>query len=648
MKKILLCLFVSIALVSAVAMSETAIKETYLVPMRDGVRLSTDVYRPNDASAHPVILYRTPYDKASDHLSDTIVGLLNIWGYAFIAQDCRGRFASEGVDSVFFTDGWGALRDGYDTIEWVSHQPWCNGKVAIVGGSATGITSYRAAGSLHPNLKCVIAIVAPSDFYHQVVYPGGEFRKEICENWIRDQGSDYMIDFFMQFPYYTDMWDMMNLHTRTAMMTVPILHVGGWYDCFSDGTVQAFQDLRRQPQAGTQKLLMGPWKHGSSFGENVPVGGITYPSSNYDLVSYVLQWLDYWMRDVQNGVLNRPDVIYYLMGDPAKTDEGGCQWLSDNFWPPDSAQDAHFYFDGTGRLAPERPTTVWRIDYDYDPLNPVPTVGGNNLTIAAGPFDQRVIGSRNDILSFTMDVNAAPIRVEGVVQANLTVQSNRPDTDFTLKLIDVYPDGREMLVTDGIARARFRHGYHESKVALLDPAEPVVVSIKLPPTAIVFNTGHKIKVCVSSSNYPRFEVNPNTGNFPNDRSNPLRAQNTLFVGDVDSTVLILPVVGKLTRVAEKPSDLPVTARLLTNFPNPFNGKTTIRYRLTETGDITLAIYNMAGQKVRALFDGRQGAGEHFAHWDGLDDSGLPAASGIYWYRLSTPTGLETRKMAMVK
>ncbi len=336
------------------------------------------------------------------------------------------------------------------------------------------------------------------------------------------------------------------------------------------------------------------------------------------------------------------------MGDPAKSVEGGCQWLTDNFWPPESAKKELLYFDGSGQLTSERPASVWQMDYDYDPLNPVPTIGGNNLTIDAGPFDQRAIGSRNDILSFALDVDIAPIRVEGVVKAYLTVKSNRPDTDFTLKLIDVYPDGREMLVTDGIARARFRHGFQEQEVSLLNPGEPVVVSIKLPPTAIVFNTGHKIKVCISSSNYPRFEVNPNTGNSPNDRSNPVIAQNTLVVGDVDSTVLILPVVGKLVGVAEKSLTLPVSAQLLANFPNPFNGETTIRYQLTATEDITLAVYNMAGQKVRVLSEGRQEAGEHLVHWDGLDDAGLPAASGIYWYRLSTPTSVQSRKMAMVK
>jgi hypothetical protein len=178
------------------------LKETIMVPMRDGVRLSTDIYRPSGSNTYPVILYRTPYNKASDGLDDGIIQLLNIQGFIYIAQDCRGRFASEGVDSVFFTDGWGKRQDGYDTIDWITQQEWSNGKVGMFGGSASGITSYRAAGAAHPALVAVAVAVAPFDFYREVAYPGGEFRKAICENWIRGQGSEHMLDYFLQFPYY--------------------------------------------------------------------------------------------------------------------------------------------------------------------------------------------------------------------------------------------------------------------------------------------------------------------------------------------------------------------------------------------------------------------------------------------------------------
>ena len=314
-----ICALFLFAALSSLLHAQAFVKETKMVPMRDNVSLATDVFRPNDDRQHPAILYRTPYNKDTDGFNDNTIALLNTLGYAYVAQDCRGRFHSEGADSVFLNDGWGKLQDGYDTIDWMVQQSWCNGKVAQLGGSATGITTLRAAAALHPNLICAAVLVAPSDFYSQVVYPGGEFRKSLVENWVNDQGSAYMIDYFLQFPFYNEQWEEMNLHTRTAMMTTPILHMGGWYDCFLEGSVLAFQDLFHQPNAGVQKIVLGPWVHGEPSSRTV--GEIKYPNAGFDFEDLLLKWLGYWLRGFPASVLETPSVQYYLMGDPKKTDE---------------------------------------------------------------------------------------------------------------------------------------------------------------------------------------------------------------------------------------------------------------------------------------------------------------------------------------
>lgn len=641
----IICLFILLAL-HAHVYGESASKETVMIPMRDGVRLATDIYRLNDGGRHPVILYRTPYNKNMDNiLGETAILLLNLNGYVYVAQDCRGRFASEGADSVFITDGWGKLQDGYDTIEWLVQQSWCDGNVGMFGGSATGITSYRAAGAAHPNLKAIVAIVAPSDFYREVMYPGGEFRKSICENWMKEQGSEYMIDYFLGYPNYSPFWDEMNLHTRVDSITAAIYHIGGWYDCFSEGPVAAYNALCEKPQAGPQKLIMGPWTHLTV--DTPQAGDLVYPDAVIDLIGTILNWMEYWLTGKGSGILNEPNVRYYLMGDPAKSEEMGCEWVNADKWPPAIATPLTLYLDSNGSLDSEIPETDAQLAFNYDPENPVPTHGGNNLTIAAGPLDQREIGNRSDVLQFQTAVFKQPIRVEGYVQANLYVSSNCPDTDFTLKLIDVYPDGREMLVTDGIARTRFRLGNQEDEMTFLSPDEIVPITIQLPPTAIVFNSGHRIKIDISSGNYPRFEINPNTSNPLYALEEKQIATNTVHFSSLYPSNVVLPVVEKATSVAHSiRPDFSFT--LFDNFPNPFNNATQIVYQLEQPGLAELSIFDLQGRLVKTVQNEHSEAGMHTVVWDGKDDNGSDVASGMYLYQLRVQGKIQTKKLLFIK
>jgi predicted acyl esterase len=623
-----------------------AVLETHMVPMRDGVRLATDVYRPDDSLAHPVLLYRTPYWRFLDRDDPAH---WNSKGYVFISQDVRGRFGSEGVDSVFLDDGWGAKQDGYDTIEWAVQQPWCDGKVGIFGSSARGITTYRAAGSLHPNLVCCVPIVACSDFFHQVVFPGGQFRKSLCENWLKVQGAEHMMPFFFSHPYYDTLWELMDMHTRTDSITSPMLHIGGWYDCFSEGIVEAFRDLTDQAQAGPQKLIMGPWVHGT-VGSGSAVGELIYPDAAFGVRSMMDDWLDYWLLADSNGVLETPDVRYYLMGDPDKTTEEGCEWIEADVWPPESVVERPYFLADSARLSLEIEPGDDNATFSFDPRSPVPTVGGNNLMIAAGPYDQTAIGPREDVLEFSTGLLEAPLRVEGTVRGSFFVSSDRWDTDFTLKLIDVYPDGREMLVTDGVIRARYRHGDREEEVNFLTPGEVTSVTVELPPTAVVFNSGHRVKACISSSNYPRYEINPNTDDPPYGETDTLIASNTVYFGYSFPSAVILPVVEDSVITQEFPLRPDRgSSSLLANHPNPFRSRTVINYTLAEGGPVKLAIYDSAGRCVRVLFRGRETSGDHRKVWNARDDSGNLVSSGVYFCRLHLSPGLsKTAKALLVR
>lgn len=620
-----------------------------MIPMRDGVQLATDIYRPADNKARPVLLYRTPYNKNKDHLDAASITLMQLLGYAYVVQDTRGRFASQGTDSAYFNDGWGALQDGYDTIDWLVRRPWCNGKIGQFGASASGITTYRAAGAAHPSLICAVSMIAASDFYHQVVYPGGELQKSRVEEWINGQNSQHMLPFLLSMPYYNRYWEEMNLLTRVDQITTAILHIGGWYDCFSEGTLQAYSTLKSQSLAYPQKLLMGPWTH-TGIGET-RAGTLTYPGAALDFLPAAVQWFDYWLKGADNGAVSSSTALYYLMGDPDRTDEIGCQWIEADTWPPQS-QMVPYYLSAEGALNEATPDISTSYSYPFDPGNPVPTIGGNNqktASISDGPHDQRSLNQRADILAFASAPLIQPLRVEGTVKGILFVSTDRPDTDFTLKLIDVYPDGREMIVCDGIRRIRFRDGYTAEKEQFAQSRDTLSVEITLPPTAIVFNSGHRIKVAVSSSNFPRYEINPNTGAEPNHRLNPLTAINTVHIGARWSSHIILPVVRDASRVSRFALDvLPENLHLYQNYPNPFNQHTIIRFKLDRTGQVSLRIIDLKGRLVKSLEMGIYPTGTHTLFWDGRDQWGQPVPSGIFWYVLQAGQTSRIRKLSVLR
>jgi hypothetical protein len=524
------------------AAAQAPAAETVAVAMRDGVKLSTDVYRPAGDGPWPVVLLRTPYSRTRQSGDGE---LIRRGGYVAVIQDVRGRGSSEGRNYPFVGDGWGALTDGADTCRWLVAQPWCNGAIATTGGSALGITQLFTAPSQPPGVRCQWIEVAAGDFYGDATHIGGAFCKSLVERWLEGnryepaaladlRGHDCRDDYYQGY----------NADAVADKVNLPAVFVGGWYDVFQQGTIDAFtaRQLHGGPQArGRQRLIIGPWPHDGGGGGK-PVGELQYPDNARRAPREAPSqeaWLAYWLRGEQNGVLDKPVVCYYLMGACGEPLAPGNVWRTAEAWPPESQAAAWYLHPAEALRRYPPPAGVKPRAFRYDPAHPVPTRGGCNLTIPAGPMDQRPVESRPDVLLFTSDPLEHPLEVIGRLTAKVWVASSAPDTDLTVKLTDVYPDGRSMLVADGIRRLRLRNGFEQPQP--LTPGQAVEVSVDLWSTALVFNRGHRLRVAISASNYPRFDANPNAGPPWDGTAAPKRATNTIYLDRDHPSALVLPV-----------------------------------------------------------------------------------------------------------
>ncbi|KYK28803.1 hypothetical protein AYK20_06525 [Thermoplasmatales archaeon SG8-52-1] len=512
------------------------IRETFMVEMRDGIHLATDVYLPdNISSSHGAILVRTPYNKNGSGMGD--------WanmGWPSIVQDTRGRFQSEGIDTIFRD----AHTDGPDTLEWIANQNWSNGKVATIGGSATGIVQYLMAGANPDELSCQYIGAATPNLY-TTVYPGGQFRKNMLEGWLQNQGSTYVLpELWARENYSLDYWTNVSLEDNWQDVNVPAVHLGGWYDCFCQGLLDGFMGYQYDGGAGAagkSKLIVGPWTH-ALFGERLQ-GQLLYPENAKDTFSaeYWDEILEQYVLEESNDFENRPNVVYYVMGDVDNVNALGNFWRYTDDWPPEYIED-EWYFHENDFLSMSSPESYDPLSYNYNPNNPVPTKGGTNLyplaPTWAGPYDQRSVENRADVLLFTSDVLTEPYEATGPIKARLYVSSNCPDTDFTVKLTDVYPDGRSMLITDGILRMRNRNGCDHWE--FMEEGQVYEVEVDLWSSSYIWNTGHRIRVAVSSSNFPRFLANPNTKDAMNQNTDTNIAENTLYLDSSHPSCIILP------------------------------------------------------------------------------------------------------------
>lgn len=514
-------------------------KETIMVPMRDGITLATDVFLPRKGKGPwPTVFLRGPYGK--NGYGFLLAGAVCGRGYAFVSQDMRGRYESPGNDSVVFhNDGVGKRRDGHDTLAWIAKQSWSDGKVATWGGSALGITQTLMAPQAPKALQAQFVRWGTSNFYAQAVHQGGAMRKVLIEGWLKSIKADpetlqAWVANYRDGPF----WSGVNSESHASMVNSPGVYWGGWYDIFCQGTINTFvaNHNRGAPGArGKCRLIMGPWAHGKLV-------EIQYPSNSKSPAGVksldAMAFFDHHLKGLKNGVTSDKPVHYYVMGDPTDPKAPGNVWRAADNWPPPS-RPLNLYFHADNQLSRNPPGKIQQLTYKYDPKNPVPTIGGQNMIIDRGPMDQRRLESRADVLVFTTPVLDKPLEVTGRIRSKLFIQSDCPDTDFTVKLCDVYPDGRSMIVSDGILRARFRNSFE--KEAFLEPGKTYELSVDLWSTSLIFNKGHQIRVAVSSSNAPRFDPNPNTGK-------PLRADaatrvatNTIHLSKTHPSHLVLPI-----------------------------------------------------------------------------------------------------------
>jgi predicted acyl esterase len=510
-----------------------------MVLMRDGVRLATTVYLPSGDGPWPVVMSRTPYsrERSGARSSERFIER----GFAYAIQDQRGRFGSEGE----YTPHESEIEDGYDSVEWAAGQSWSTGKVGMTGASAMGIAANLAACSAPPHLEAAWVVVAPQSLFFEGRFIGGVFKEADTGTWMRSQGmSEEAVTAYRKRVVLDDRW----LETDTIFcrhdIEIPIYNVGGWYDLFSSGNIANFQYLQAWGQEGArgnQKLMMGPFGHGQVRGD------LEYPGTEglRGRGEEELRWFDYWLKGIDNGILEEPAVSYYQMAAArigAFSKKNG--YRTSRTWPPDAPPRRYLYLAAGGRLQETPPSEAEASTaYDFDPAaEPVATVGGLNLTLPLGPMDQREIGERSDYLRFTTEPLSADVEIAGKIDLELWVSSDALDTDFMVKVVDVYPDGYEALVLDTAVRARYRHGRRAEDVSWLKPGEPTVMNVDLWHSAITFEKGHRIAVHIASSNYPRFEINPNTGEAPGERAmEPRVARNVIHHDAAHPTALLLPV-----------------------------------------------------------------------------------------------------------
>ena len=513
-----------VAIGSLGAQSPSGIRASQvLLPMRDGVRLATDLFLPEGNAPFPTVLVRTPYNKSGMSAAGTNAARL---GYAVVIQDTRGRFASEGENLPFHLDH----LDGPDTLIWIAKQGWCNGKIGTFGGSALGITQLQLAGAGVAELACQHITVAGPDLYSDVVYTGGVFRKALAEDWLRtSQFSPKALEVWTGHDAYDRYWQARDARRQYRQVNVPAIHIGGYYDIFAQATINAFLGYQTQggPGArGKQKLLMGPWTHGVLTEKS---GDLVFPKANRppnDVQDHV-RWWDHYLKGIANGVEKLPAVTYYVMGDVKDPSAPGNVWRTSDRWPPVAARSTRWYLHGDLSLSAEKPLTDRTMTYVYDPKQPVPTIGGYQLTIPAGPKDQRPIEDRSDVVVFTSEPLQEPMEITGRVRAQLAISSDAVDTDFVVRLCDVYPDGASYNVCEGIQRARFRRNPMEKD--FLKPGQTYSLKVDLWSTSIILNRGHRLRIHVTSSNAPGYDPNPNTGERLRWSDRTIVALNTLSV-----------------------------------------------------------------------------------------------------------------------
>jgi hypothetical protein len=544
----------SLFIITSIGLYDEPNSKTYYVPMRDGTLLATDVYfSPGSfGTPKPVILVRTPYGKTG-FAYDLYSTFYFIQDYHLVIQDLRGTGDSGGGQKfLLFTKSY---QDGVDTVNWVMNQPWCNKKIGSVGVSALAINQYFYAGMKPEGLLAQSLWFGTPELFDHAIYQGA-YHKSSVETWIESTAPnnyDYQINkIFEYFPKNVTLYNSTSLSIPIgptySNISVAGIHVGGWYDHFLQGSIDGYMgydDLGASEAQGHQRLIMGPWTHGNIFGGKQ--GQLVYPenSNGFDLI---FGWEQEIFDEVLRGIPANWDgarVAYYQMGSLDTKSDDWNYWRYAYDWPLDHVNHT-WYFTKDGSLLKDTfPSENYNFSYLYDPRDPVETLGGQNQPFDLnGPYNQRPVEqNRSDVLLFETEALTNPVEIVGRILGHLYITSNCTDTDFTVKLTDVYPDGRSMLITDGCFTMRSRQGYDKEVFMSGNKTDIYEIFVDCWTTAYTFASGHKIRVAISSSNYPRYAKNPNTGApLAESYLNYNIGNNTILTGPDHPSGIILPQI----------------------------------------------------------------------------------------------------------
>jgi len=520
----------SLFLLFAIALGFAAEPQRILIPMRDGVRLSAMLALPEGTGPFPVILTRTPY--AITNPRSPFVEA----GYAVVQQNLRGIPPSEGKWTYFA----GEVNDGYDTVEWIAAQSWSNGKIGVQGRSGPGIAGYLTLMSGAPHLSAGVIGYAQASAYDTVTYPGGVYQSALLDSWTAARGAAIPPPFPRPvLRRYDREFQQQDVRLHADGVKVPILHTTGWFDIFTQGTIDYFQAAQTQgteKARGNQKLIIHPSGHGGAL-----PGPLHWDAGEPAFDSLTRRWFDYWLRDIDTGVHKLPAVQYFVLGDPRAKGGPGNAWRSLAGWPPAATSDSLYLQPGGGlaRDVPEEQSAS--SGFDYSPADPVPSLTARpNDWLNRAPIDQRPLAKRGDILRFTTLPLTAPLEIAGPLTAELFVATTAQDTDFFVRLIDIHPDGFEALMAARPLRLRYREGLESPVPVRKNKVYPV--KIDLWSLAAVFPKGHRIRVEVTSSDSPRFDRHTNTWAPVHSYDAAVNATNTVHHSARYPSRLVLPVI----------------------------------------------------------------------------------------------------------
>jgi uncharacterized protein len=560
----------------------------YDVPMktRDGVVLRADIYRPRSSDKFPVILMRTPYDKSVNWAVSPVVKMVSR-GYVVIIQDVRGRYTSEGEWYPFKHE----QADGFDTVEWAAALPYSDGKVGMMGASYVGATQMLAAIAQPPHLAAIAPNMTASNYHDGWTYQGGAFEQWFDQNWTSQLAQNtlqrligentdarvgaptlplanypvfnfgdlpadaqltaviapYYLD-WLAHPDYDDYWKQWSIEEHFSQIAVPMLQVGAWYDIFNAGTLRNYMGAKAHGStnaARTQQHLLIEIGGHSGFGRRIGDVDFGPHATENGYTDVILDWYDFLFKGIKNQFATDKPVKLFVMG--------ANEYRQEDDWPPPQAQSTKYFLHsggkanslrGDGSVSTSAPKSEPADTYVYNPANPAPTMGGplccDEEHMEPGPRDQRAVENRDDVLVYSTGPLPNDIEVTGPITADLFIKSSVTDTDFTAKLVDVRPDGFAQDLTEGILRMRYRSSAEHA--TLMNPGQIYEISVDLWATSNLFLRGHSLRLEISSSNFPRFDRNLNTGEDTKFARNFVAASNTILHDAQHPSVLVLPIM----------------------------------------------------------------------------------------------------------